>query len=591
MTSYYFRKLKSQQDFKTAGFRIAAIALGTFFGFVIIEICVRFFLYQDPWYEKLELAQKLSEGYSHKRNRFNLRDGEFSRTKPKDHRRILILGDSFTFGSGVEKDRDIFPEILETTLNQQMPLNKIKKIEVLNGGIPGSLPDEWLNLYRRIAAEFDPDIVLIVFFLRDGTSETVAWDFFKLITMDITLRNSHSRLYQSSYIYRLIRDRLDRSKISTGYAQKLKNGYFGTLQERLIWKLTQRHLLLIKALAHEMGTDVGFIIFPALVELNKNYPFSDICDCLEAFAQSNGFPVHNLLPSFFGHSGPDLWVSAYNQHPNEKAHRIAAESMFPFVVNLLKTHEKPGLDDDSDGICNPGISAPSCAKSDNCQYIPNQFQEDADRDGFGDVCDFCRGEGRYDTDEDGVCDKRDNCFSVPNPGQKDSDKDGLGDACEHLYLWLEAEHADTIDDPFEIADEEGASNGKYVYAPNGTGSQYPPGSVLATYGVTIPQTGMYYLWGRVRASSGGDNSFFVQIDDGVKSLWDIKPNNTWYWEPVYIQKRLGKFNLTKGVHTIQVELREDGAKLDKMLLISNHMNLLPRGKGKALEKTVILGTY
>ena len=54
---------------------------------------------------------------------------------------------------------------------------------------------------------------------------------------------------------------------------------------------------------------------------------------------------------------------------------------------------------------------------------------DSDNDTFPDDCDFCKGKGQYDQDEDGICDGEDNCPSVPNPDQKDSDGDGIGDAC------------------------------------------------------------------------------------------------------------------------------------------------------------------
>ena len=33
----------------------------------------------------------------------------------------------------------------------------------------------------------------------------------------------------------------------------------------------------------------------------------------------------------------ELWVSPYNQHPNARAHAMAAESLRPFVAGLLKS--------------------------------------------------------------------------------------------------------------------------------------------------------------------------------------------------------------------------------------------------------------
>ena len=80
-----------------------------------------------------------------------------------------------------------------------------------------------------------------------------------------------------------------------------------------------------------------------------------------------------------------------------------------------------GLDDDADQVLND---------EDNCPDDANRFQEDADEDGLGDVCDDCDLGENVDSDGDGVFDPCDNCPEEANPDQEDTDQNGVGDACE-----------------------------------------------------------------------------------------------------------------------------------------------------------------
>lgn len=75
-------------------------------------------------------------------------------------------------------------------------------------------------------------------------------------------------------------------------------------------------------------------------------------------------------------------------------------------------------DDDNDDIVN---------SEDNCPFVTNPDQADADMDGIGDACDK---KNDHDDDGDGANNSGDNCPFVENPDQKDSDNDGLGDACD-----------------------------------------------------------------------------------------------------------------------------------------------------------------
>ncbi|XP_066589978.1 cartilage oligomeric matrix protein [Prorops nasuta] len=102
-----------------------------------------------------------------------------------------------------------------------------------------------------------------------------------------------------------------------------------------------------------------------------------------------------------------------------------------------------GPDSDSDGIPDRSLSCrDKRCRADNCIYVPNSGQEDADGDGIGDACDD-------DSDNDGVLNPSDNCPFTHNPGQEDMDHggpDGIGDVCDNCPMDKNPRQEDTDGD-------------------------------------------------------------------------------------------------------------------------------------------------
>ncbi len=70
-------------------------------------------------------------------------------------KRILFVGDSFTFGWGVEQN-EAFPYICENLFN--------KKIEVINAGVPGYSILEYYLYLKEELFKYKPNIIILVFY-------------------------------------------------------------------------------------------------------------------------------------------------------------------------------------------------------------------------------------------------------------------------------------------------------------------------------------------------------------------------------------------------------------------------------------------
>jgi len=89
-------------------------------------------------------------------NALGLRGEPASREKAADTFRILVIGDSFAFGFGVEDD-EALPARLAAELSVARP-----GVEAINAGVPGWSADDYYLFLQTRGFELEPDLVLLV---------------------------------------------------------------------------------------------------------------------------------------------------------------------------------------------------------------------------------------------------------------------------------------------------------------------------------------------------------------------------------------------------------------------------------------------
>jgi hypothetical protein len=95
-------------------------------------------------------------------NSLGFRGPELRPREPRDRTRVLVLGDSFTYGVGVEDDATFSARLAASDPG----------LEVLNAGVNGYATSHELLLLREVGLGVQPDLVLLAFFWNDVTE---AW--------------------------------------------------------------------------------------------------------------------------------------------------------------------------------------------------------------------------------------------------------------------------------------------------------------------------------------------------------------------------------------------------------------------------------
>jgi hypothetical protein len=185
------------------------------------------------------------------------------------------------------------------------------------------------------------------------------------------------------------------------------------------------------------------------------------------------------------------------------------------------------------------------------------------------------------------------CGEICNNGI-DDDGDGLIDDddpdCANYYLEAECGFPGSR---WNRLPDSLASNNDYLTVSTGVDSlNNPPPSLQERirFTVNVTAAGVYRLLGRVKSSSGANDSFWFRIDDGTWYKWnDWNTYSIWEWV-VFSDNDNGniavKYNLAIGNHTIDIAYREIGSQIDKLHLTIN--GTTPTGEG---EESINCGRY
>ncbi len=214
----------------------------------------------------------------------NLR--EFAFEKPANTRRIVLLGDSFTFGED-EEDEHIWPALLQESL---------RNWEVINLGVHGYGTDQELLVLEDEGVRYRPDIVILAFFpenvfrnaldFRDYAKPRFILRGDELILTNVPVPTPAQILGQgvsagpTSHLWRWAADRLGG-----------RLGHAHTAPSDDLWRLTIAILRRMRAACKACGADMLVAVIP-----NPRRPDRATEEMIARNADTIGYGVLNLGP-------------------------------------------------------------------------------------------------------------------------------------------------------------------------------------------------------------------------------------------------------------------------------------------------------
>lgn len=245
--------------------------------------------------------------------------------QPLQGTRVLLLGDSFTYGSGIRCE-----ETYAYRLQEKMRANG-QPMTVFNFGKSGANAKTSLENYNTVKDRADHQIVLYALHLND------------LILFDTSyiLRNQAFD-WPGARSSKFVEFILKRLNSYVGRQIKIKSLTSPDIYQAKYYHKNMAAIVDLKNQVQSAGKVFRVALLPIYIDLKAD-TFRPVYTTIKQDLQTRDIVVFDLTEGYESYSDESMWIMPVDQHPNEKANAILAEKLAKAFQSLLFSGEGSGV--------------------------------------------------------------------------------------------------------------------------------------------------------------------------------------------------------------------------------------------------------
>lgn len=301
----------------------------------------RFFYPQESYVFDPEMGHVLRPAqmaFTHDRpvhtNSLGIRDREIAPASPSGSLRVLALGDSQTFGSGLDL-ADTWPKQLERMLQAAGPA----RWEVVNAGIPGT--DTWQHevLLGRLLETLNPQVVVLALYVNDivprhdprsvdATAQTNTWSkrLAYLLKRSAVMTWTYHRLWVPWYARQSARESSVEEAVLAGRNDpRAERG----------WQQVERSLTVMREACDAHRAMLLVVILPRRDQVSGAHAGHAYNDRARAITRAHGIETIDLLEDLsaaYQRNGDALFVP-WDGHNSTIANEVIATRLAPALAS------------------------------------------------------------------------------------------------------------------------------------------------------------------------------------------------------------------------------------------------------------------